>query len=51
MDELGLFTVALGLSGPWRVTRTEFDPQQASWICVRTSLGGAGFACRPRTAP
>ncbi|MGH3925357.1 MAG: transposase, partial [Pseudonocardiaceae bacterium] len=29
MDELGLFTVVLGLSGPWRVTRTEFDPQQA----------------------
>ena len=29
MDELGLFTAALGLSGPWRVTRTEFDPQRA----------------------
>jgi hypothetical protein len=25
MDELGLFTAALGLSGPWRVVRTEFD--------------------------
>jgi hypothetical protein len=25
MDELGLFTAALGLSAPWRVTRTEFD--------------------------
>lgn len=23
--ELGLFTAALGLSAPWRVTRTEFD--------------------------
>lgn len=23
MDELGLFTAALGLSGPWRVTRSE----------------------------
>jgi hypothetical protein len=22
MDELGLFTAALGLSGPWRVVRT-----------------------------
>ena len=27
MDELGLFTVALGLSGLWRVVRTEFDPR------------------------
>jgi hypothetical protein len=25
MDELGLFTAALGLSAPWWVTRTEFD--------------------------
>jgi hypothetical protein len=29
MDELGLFTAALGLSGPWRVTRTEFDVEAA----------------------
>ncbi len=28
MDELGLFTAALGLTGPWRVARTEFDAQQ-----------------------
>ena len=28
MDELGLFTAALGLSEPWRVTRTEFDPER-----------------------
>jgi hypothetical protein len=28
MDELGLFTAALGLSAPWRVTRTEFDGAQ-----------------------
>jgi hypothetical protein len=28
LDELGLFTVALGLSEPWRVTRTEFDPER-----------------------
>jgi hypothetical protein len=27
MDELGLFTAALGLSGPWRVTRSEFDAE------------------------
>ena len=26
--ELGLFTAALGLSAPWRVTRTEFDGSQ-----------------------
>jgi hypothetical protein len=26
--ELGLFTAALGLSAPWRVTRTEFDGAQ-----------------------
>jgi len=29
MDELGLFTAALLLGGPWRVTRSEFDPQRA----------------------
>ena len=28
LDELGLFTAALGLSEPWRVTRTEFDPER-----------------------
>jgi hypothetical protein len=28
MDELGLFTAALGLSAPWRVTRTEFDGER-----------------------
>ena len=28
MDELGLFTAALGLTKPWRVARTEFDAQQ-----------------------
>ena len=27
MDELGLFTAALGLSGPWRVMRSEFDAE------------------------
>lgn len=25
MDELGLFTAALGLCGPWRVTRSEVE--------------------------
>jgi hypothetical protein len=29
MDELGLFTAALGLSRPWRVTRSEFDAEAA----------------------
>ena len=29
MDELGLFTAALGLSGPWRGTRSEFDAEAA----------------------
>jgi transposase len=28
MDELGLFTAALGLSAPWRVRRTEFDGER-----------------------
>ncbi|MGH3771354.1 MAG: hypothetical protein ACRDRW_08160 [Pseudonocardiaceae bacterium] len=27
MDELGLFTAALGLGGPWRVVRSEFDAE------------------------
>jgi len=31
--ELGLFTAALGLSAPWRVTRTEFDGTQLDlWL-------------------
>ena len=34
MDELGLFTVALGLSRPWRVSRSEFDPEQAQMDAV-----------------
>jgi len=29
MDKLGLFTLALGSSGPWRVIRTEFDAEAA----------------------
>jgi hypothetical protein len=28
MDDVGLFTAALGLSAPWRVMRTEFDGAQ-----------------------
>jgi hypothetical protein len=30
MDELGLFTAALGLGGSWRVTRSEFDAERTS---------------------
>ncbi len=45
MDELGLFTVVLGLSGPWRVTRTEFDPQQAQLDLYLDFARGARFAC------
>ena len=50
MDELGLFTAALGLSGPWRVIRTEFDAEAdpvgsvsgfRSWCPVR--LPGQGL--------
>jgi transposase len=43
MDELGLFTAALGLSAPWRVTRTGFDGER-----LDLSLDfprGARFAC------
>jgi hypothetical protein len=43
MDELGLFTAALGLSAPWRVTWTEFDGER-----LDLSLDfprGARFAC------
>jgi len=29
VDELGLFTAALGLTAPWRVARTEFDAEGA----------------------
>ncbi|MGH3867116.1 MAG: ISL3 family transposase [Pseudonocardiaceae bacterium] len=45
MDELGLFTAALGLSGPWRVTCGEFD---AGATQLDLSLGferGARFGC------
>lgn len=39
MDELGLFTAALGLSGPWRVIRTEFDAEDAGlWHVVWSTL-------------
>ena len=45
MDELGLFTAALGLSGPWRVTRTEFDAEAAQLDLYLGFDRGARFAC------
>jgi transposase len=45
MDELGLFTVALGLSGPWRVIRTEFDLEAAQLDLYLGFERGARFAC------
>jgi transposase len=46
MDELGLFTAALGLSAPWRVTRTEFDGAQLDLYLDFPR--GARFACPAR---
>jgi transposase len=43
MDELGLFTAALGLSAPWRVMRTEFDGAQLDLYLDFPR--GARFAC------
>jgi transposase len=45
MDELGLFTAALGLSGPWRVIRTEFDLEAAQLDLYLGFDRGARFAC------
>ncbi len=45
MDELGLFTAALGLSGPWRVTRTEFDAEAAQLDLHLGFDRGARFGC------
>ena len=43
MDDLGLFTVALGLSAPWWVTWTEFDGERLD-LCLDFPRG-ARFAC------
>jgi transposase len=48
MDELGLFTAALGLSGSWRVMRTEFDPEAAQLDLYLGFERGARFACPAR---
>ncbi len=45
MDELGLFTAALGLSGPWRVTRSEFDAEATQLDLYLGFDRGARFAC------
>jgi transposase len=45
MDELGLFTAALGLSGPWRVTRSEFDVEAAQLDLYLDFERGARFGC------
>jgi transposase len=45
MDELGLFTAALGLSGPWRVTRSEFDAEAAQLDLYLDFDRGGRFAC------
>ena len=45
MDELGLFTAALGLGGPWRVVRSEFDAE-GTQLDLYVDFGrGARFAC------
>lgn len=45
MDESGLFTVALGLTSPWRVTRVEFDERNSRLDLFLDFAGGARFAC------
>lgn len=45
MGELELFTAALGLSAPWRVTRTEFDRDKAQLDLYLDFPRGAQFAC------
>jgi hypothetical protein len=45
MDELGLFTAALGLGGPWRVVRSEFDPEGTQLDLYLDFDRGARFAC------
>ncbi len=40
-----MFTAALGLSGPWRVTRSEFDPEAAQLDLYLGFDRGARFGC------
>ncbi|MGH3934004.1 MAG: transposase family protein, partial [Pseudonocardiaceae bacterium] len=41
----GLFTAALGLSGPWRVTRSEFDAEATRLDLYLGFERGARLAC------
>jgi hypothetical protein len=50
MDELGLFTAALGLSGPWRVTRSEFDVERSQLDLYLEFDRGARFVCPAKEA-
>ncbi|MGH3619993.1 MAG: ISL3 family transposase, partial [Pseudonocardiaceae bacterium] len=45
MGERGLFTAALGLSGPWRVTRSEFDAEATGLDLYLGFDRGARFGC------
>ena len=45
MDELGLFTVALGVSGPWWVTRSEFDAERTQVDWYLDFDRGVRFGC------
>jgi len=45
LDELGLFTAALGLTAPWRVARTEFDVEGARLDLYLDFGRGARFPC------
>jgi transposase len=51
MDELGLFTAALGLSGPWRVVRTEFDVEGTQLDLYLGFDRGARFGCPAKDCP
>ncbi len=45
MKESGLFTAALGLTLPWRVSRVEFDPEHTRLDLYLDFPRGARFAC------
>jgi transposase len=45
MDELGLFTAALGLVAPWQVTRVEFDVSGCQLDVFLDFPAGARFGC------
>ena len=42
---MGLFTAALGLTGPWRVARTKFDAEQTRLDLYLEFDRGARFPC------